>query len=326
MRGIAWETYEADLITSLEGRMKQIMVTTRWHEDDIPGKILPENFDGRTGWYQDRTTNEWWYVLSLPAECEFEGDPLGRQVGEFMWPELFAEKFARSKKRGGYIWSALYQQRPTPEEGLWFKNEFINYYDPGSINIGDLSIYMTSDYAVTDEKKHNGDSDYTVHTVWGIDNEWNIYMLDMWRGRTLSNKWVEEFIRLAKHHKPLIAGEEQGQIIKGVGPFLHRELMNQRVFVRRKQYVSAVGKLQRAQSLIGMAAEGKLWLPTGHLYTDLFRAELLAFPGGKHDDMVDTGSLMANMLRDVISGETPDPEKRETLTLMELFAENERDD
>lgn len=323
MREEAWETYKLDLLTRLQDRRKQVMVTTRWHQDDPCGRILPEGFDGRSGWYRDRETDEPWYILSIPAKAEHENDPVKRKPGEYLWPENWAKQFGAIERRGGWAWSALYQQRPSPQEGLLFQDEHIGIYNFEDLDLGRCRIYITSDYAVTAEAGAN-DPDYTVHTVWAVDDEWNIYMLDMWRGRTLSNVWVDQFIKLAKKYKPLMAGEEQGQIIKGVGPFLARQLQEERVFVHRKQYTSAVSKEQRAQSLMGLASTGKFHLRRGHPMTALFRAELLAFPGGKHDDMVDTATLMARMLMDMIAGRkkgkplSPDGE-----TLDEIFLRNE---
>ena len=335
MREEAWETYKLDLLTRLQGRAKQIMVTTRWSEDDVAGRILPEGFDGSSGWYQDRETGEWWYVLSLPAKAEHERDPLGRKPGEYLvdfetkkgdrfW-EKFEQRWKSAERRGGYMWSALHQQRPAPEEGLLFQAEHIQYFNLGDLNLDEITVYITSDYAVTAEAG-SPDPDYTVHTVWGIDHEWNIYMLDMWRGRTLSDEWVKQWIRLCKLWKPLIAGEEQGQIIKGVGPFLTQQMRDEQVFVHRKQYPSVTSKEARAQPLLGMASMGKLWLQRGHPMTDLFRAELLTFPAGRHDDMVDTATLMARMLGDILAGTERKKTSPQGETLIELFLRHEKED
>lgn len=323
MRAEAWDTYQADLLTRLEGRSKQLMIGTRWNEDDIAGRILPEDYNGESGWHKDRETGELWYVLNIPAKAE-ENDPIGREPGEWLWKDRFGEKyFAPREKRGGYIWSALYQGRPSPEEGLLFQADHINYYEPSDIDLASLTYYITSDYAVTAEAGST-DPDWTVHTVWAVDPDFNIYMIDMWRGRTLSDVWVTEFLRLVKRWKPLMAGEEAGQIIKGVGPFLVNQMREEGVFVHRKQYTSSTSKEQRAQSLLGMASMGKLFLPRGHPKTEIFRAELLAFPGGKHDDMVDTGTLFARMLADIISGTKPKGKgSPHGETLHELFMRNE---
>lgn len=309
MREEIWETYKADLVSRLEGRAKQCMVFTRWHEDDPAGRILPDNFDGRTGWYRDRETGEKWYVLSLPAVSEHDNDPLQRQPGEWLWPERFGpKKLGGVRRRGGPIWSALYQQRPSPEEGLMFSVDHIARYDPGDLDLTTLKTYIASDYAVTAEAGAP-DPDYTVHMVWGVDQDFNIYLLDIWRARATPDVWVREFIRLCKKWNPLRAGEEAGQIIKSVGPFLEQMMHEERVYVDRVALHSATSKEQRAQSLLGMASMGKMFLPDRAKARpemmpamDAFEKELLQFPAGRHDDTVDAATLFARMLNRIISG------------------------
>jgi predicted phage terminase large subunit-like protein len=317
MRDEVWETYKTDLVSRLEGRFKQLMVFTRWHQDDPAGRILPSNYNGASGWHTDRETGERWYVLSLPAVSEGEGDPLKRPKGEWLWPERFGEdRLGGRRRRGGWQWSALYQQRPSPEEGLMFQAEHIKRYDPNALDPLRLKIYISSDYAVTDEAG-SPDPDYTVHQVWGVDPEWNLYLLDMWRGRTLADEWVLQFVRLVKKWKPLMAVEEGGQIIKSVGPFLTRIMQEERAFVARVQINSSTSKEQRAHSLLGMAAMGRMFFPDrakcspdmlGAL--DAFEAELLQFPTGKHDDTVDAATLFGRFIDQAISGSRPRHERK----------------
>ena len=313
MRDEAWETYKADLLSRLQGRRKQIMVFTRWHQDDPAGRILPEDYDGRSGWFDDRETGEDWYVLSLPAVAEHDDDALGRAPGEWLWPEAFGEaQLGGVRKRGGWIWSALYQQRPSPAEGLMFTPDHIMRYDRSSIDLTAMQVYIASDYAVTEDG--GGDNpDWTVHQVWGVDAERNIYLLDMWRGRTQSDVWVREWCRLAKRWKPLMAFEEGGQIIKAVGPLLRAAMQDEQVFVARRQLNSSTDKPSRAQALLGLAAMGKMYLPhrtqvsDGMLvHLDAFEKELLTFPGGTKDDTVDAATLFARGIDALLLGQKPE--------------------
>lgn len=311
MRQEAWETYKADLVSSLQGRKKTLMITTRWHQDDVAGRILPEDYNGETGLFNDRETGEEWYVLSIPAMAEKENDPLGRAIGEYMWPEEFTDKFDAARKRGGWIWSALFQQRPSPAEGLMFTSDHISRYDRASLDLTRMQVYIASDYAVTEEGA--GDNpDWTVHQVWAVDEARNIFLLDMWRGRTQSDRWIREWIRLVRKWKPLMAFEEAGQIIKAVGPLIRAVMQDEGVFVARHQITSTTDKPSRAQTLLGLAAMGKMYLPKRAevspemlVALDAFEAELLTFPGGTKDDTVDTASLFARGIDIVALGRKP---------------------
>ena len=309
MREEIWENYTTDLLSRLQGRAKQMMVFTRWHQDDPAGRILPENYDGRTGWYRDHTTNEPWFVLSLPAVAERDDDPLGRKPGEWLWPERFGEdKLGGMQRRGGWRWSALFQQRPSPEEGLMFTKDHIQSYDYGSLDLTRLAKYGSSDYAVTAEAGSN-DPDWTVHLVWGVDEDFNIYLLDGWRERTESDKWVEALVRLVRRWKPSRWVEEKGQILSSVGPFLRQILARERLYIDRQQLTSSQSKEARAQALLGLGAMGKFHLPTRatapkHLLPliDAFEAELLQFPTGTHDDTVDAATLFARFIDRILEG------------------------
>lgn len=330
MRDEAWETYLADLVSSLQGRKKQLIVTTRWHEDDIAGRILPQDFDGRTGWYRDRNTGEPWYVLCLAAIAERDDDPLGRKIGEPLWPDEFAAKFENARKRGGFVWSALFQQRPSPEEGLMFSKDHIQHFDYGSLDLSRLAKYGSSDYAITAEAGSN-DPDWTVHLVWGVDEDFNIYLLDGWRERTESDKWVEALVRLVRRWKPSRWVEEKGQIMGSVGPFLRQILDRERLYIDRQQLTSSVSKEARAQALLGLGAMGKLMIPSRatapkHLLPliDAFEKELLQFPGGTHDDTVDAATLFARFIDRILEGRPaaaqPSPHGE---TLDDLFSRHE---
>lgn len=334
MREEIWENYKTDLLSRLQGRHKQVKTFTRWHNDDPAGRVLPEDFNGRTGWYRDRETDEKWFVLSIPAVAEHDNDPLGRAAGEWIWPGRIDEKTkGATQKRGGWMWSALYQQRPSPEEGLMFREEHFRRFDYQRLDRSGLQIYITSDYAVTAEAGAT-DPDYTVHMVWGVDKDWNIFLLDAWRGRSEPDVWVKQWIRLCKTWKPLLAGEEQGQIIKSVGPFLKIIMAQENVFVQRRQLTSSTSKEQRAQPLLGMAALGRLYLPRRDtaphdllLFLDAFESEMLQFPTGKHDDTVDSASLFARMLDQIIAGRTPERKgSPHGDTLDDLFRRNEENE
>lgn len=306
---------------------------TRWHEDDPAGRILPVNYDGKTGWVEGLDGNLW-YVVCLPAICEREDDPLGRKVGDRLWPEWFTEKHFEPYKRNARTWSALFQQRPAPESGDYFQSEWLKPYGEGTRvpapHRDTLHVYGASDYATTDDG-----GNYTVHIVAGIDPNHNVFLLDLWRARTSSDKWVETFCDLVQKWRPLGWAEETGQIRAGVGPFLHKRLMERQLFIARARFPTRGDKQVRAQSIRGRAAMGCLYVPTAASWYPDFRSELLAFPAGKTDDQVDCLGLIGQILDKMVQGspKSIDASKQKilstdpnvcTVTLDDVWEENEK--
>ena len=160
-----------------------------------------------------------------------------------------------------------------------------------------LNIYGASDYAVTD----NG-GDYTVHLIVGVDPQNRIYLLDVWRRQTSPDRWIGAFCDLALKWKPLQWAEEQGQISAGVGPFLDQPTRERQAYVYREQFPTRGDKARRAQSIRGRMALDGLYVPERAPWYANFRAELLSFPAGKHDDQVDALGLIGQLLNKMVVG------------------------
>jgi predicted phage terminase large subunit-like protein len=302
IRDKIYSTYIDDIRTRLKPHAWQLLMMTRWHEDDMAGRILPEDYAGESGLIRCRDGFDW-YVVCLPAEAG-ANDPLGRKPGEILWSDWFiAEELKVIKEHNPRTWSSLYQQRPTREEGNFFKREWLQPYK--KLPEG-CRFYGASDYAVT----ANG-GDYTVHMVVAVDRDGNIYLVDLWRGQTESDKWIEALLDLVAKHKPLKWAEEQGQIIKSVGPFLIKRSRERKVFFAREQFVSATDKPSRARSIQARMSMGMFYVPESTPWLADFIAELLAFPAGKNDDQPDTLSLIGRLLEEMQGRlqEAPSPEK-----------------
>ena len=301
------EWYGSDLWTRLKPGAAVIVIMTRWHEDDLAGWLLEEAKKG----------GEQWDVLSLPMIAE-ANDPLNRKPGEQLWPEWFTEEMVAMARRDARKWSALYQQRPAPEEGAFFRREWLRWYDEAPKH---LRIYGASDYAVTD-----GDGDYTVHGVFGIAPDHSIYVLDWWREQEASDVWVETMLDMAAKHKPLAWAEESGQIIKSLGPFITKRQREREQYFYRKQFSSAADKPTRAQGIRGRMAMGMVYFPKGKPWAEELVRELLTFPAGKYDDQVDVFSLLGRMLDSMAAGELPPPpaDPNREPTFNEILRESRR--
>lgn len=295
IRDKTWDWYKSDLYTRLKPGGRIVLIQTRWHEDDLAGRLLADMATG----------SDQWDVISLPAVAE-ANDPLGRRPGEALWPEWENNDELERKRRtvGPRDWTALYQQRPAPEEGDYFKAEWLRPYDKTPAR-ETIRIYGGSDYAVTADG-----GDYTVHAVVGLDPEGRMYLLDLWRKQAASDEWVEAFCDLVREWKPVGWAEEQGQIRAGVGPYLDRRQRERQAYVYRESFPTRGDKAVRAQSIRGRMAMEGLYVPVNAAWYPALRAELLSFPAGKHDDQVDALGLVGQLLDYMSAGNKPeDPEK-----------------
>lgn len=288
-RNRVWEWFNDDLTTRLRPGGAVVLVQTRWHEDDLAGRLLERQ-------------PEDWRVLSLPAIAESPSDPLGRKVGEALWSDDaygYGAQLLRTQGRAETrTWAALYQQRPAPLEGSLFRREWL--IREAAPPRDRMRVYGASDYAVTSDG-----GDWTVHVVIGMDPQGRLHLLDLWRAQASSDVWVETFCDLVLKWRPLAWAEENGQIKSGVGPFLERRMRERQAHVSRRQFPTRGDKATRAQSIIGrMGLDGLRVRPDAPWIADL-EAELLSFPAGKHDDQVDALGLAGQLLDMMVRGVTP---------------------
>ena len=156
-----------------------VVINHRMHEDDLSGRLLAQQAAG----------GDQWTVIELPAIND---------GSEALWQEAYplsALERIRTNTQPRF-WSALYQQRPAPEEGDYFKREWLKPYSEVPAR-ETLQVYGGSDYAVTADG-----GDYCVHLVVGDPNG-RMYLLDIWRKQAASDEWVEAFCDLVLKWKPL---------------------------------------------------------------------------------------------------------------------------
>ena len=313
------EAYQDDILTRLKPGGSVMLTQTRWHEEDLAGSLLPVGYDGESGMIECRDGNVW-EVICIPAQAYRADDPLGRKIDEYIWPEWFPEDHWATFKRNARTWSALYQQKPTPEEGDFFKADWLRPYTKAP-DLQTLRVYGGSDYAVSSDK-----GDYTVHAVVGLDPEGRMYLLDLWRKQASSDQWIESFCDMVLQWRPMSWAEEQGQIKSGVGPFLERRMHERRAYTVREQFPTRGDKAIRAQSMRGrMALEG-LYVPVNApWYADL-RSELLSFPAGKHDDQVDALGLVGQLLDRMQAGLRPKSQEQKPRDRWDAVFDDDGDD
>lgn len=283
MREKVWDWYTSTLYTRLTPDGRIIVVMTRWHEDDLVGRLLKkEEEEIRDGSH----VGERWTVINFPALAE-ENDFLGRKVGAALWPEYgFDERRMEQIKSdvGSYVFNALYQQRPTAAEGAMIKRDWWKYYSTNPEYMQFDELLQSWDCTFKD----SDGSDFVVGQVWGRIGA-NKYLVDMVRGRMDINQTMDAIKNLsAKWPKARLKLIED----KANGPALI-QMLNRKVggmvAVNPKD-----SKVARVSTIVPDIEAGNVFLPEGKPWVQDFIEECASFPKGANDDQVDGMSQALN--------------------------------
>ena len=283
VRNSTWEWYKADFLTRLKPDASQIIIQTRWHEEDLSGKILPENWQGESGWIDCRDGQKW-YVISLPAQAE-QNDPLGRKPGEWLWTEWFTKDFWLSIKRSQSKrnWNALYQQIPAAEDGDFFKREWFNKrWDSLP---AELEYYIGADYAATED-----DGDYTEIGVFGVDANRHVYVVDWFSGQVTSKEWLRELFYFAKKYKINWHAAEPGIIRRMSEATIKDTMVEQSTYFGLNWIGGGNSKEANAYSFRNLCEHGRVYWPRDNDITERVINQLLKAFGGRYDDAIDACS------------------------------------
>ena len=283
-RDANWDWYTSTAYTRLAPGGGILVILTRWHDDDLAGKLLKQASDN----------GEQWEVVNYPAVAEVDEE--FRKQGEPLHPERYdAEALTRIEKAvGPRDWSALYQQNPVADDGDYFTRDMIQYYDPEDIDIDRMRFYAAWDLAIG----KNDRNDYTVGMVAGISEDDEIFIVDIVRGRWNGFEIVEQILDLYEIWKPSMIGIEKGHIEMALGPFLEKRIRERGLF---EAYIKDLktgrrDKEARARAIQGRMQQGMVFFPRNEQFTGPAVAELLRFPNGTHDDQVDALSWLGLMM------------------------------
>jgi predicted phage terminase large subunit-like protein len=271
-----WEWYRNELLTRLKPGGRIVLVMTRWHVDDLGGRLL--------------AGDDPWQVLRLPARAE-ANDPLGRKPGAPLWPEWEGTD-ALDRKRiavGGRVWNALYQQAPQADEGHLFQ--------VGRIAIADAvppDARMVRAWDLAASEGGSGDPDWTVGLKLAALPDGHMAVVDVLRLRAGPLDVAETILRTAQRDGagvPVGLPQDPGQAGKQQVAWLTQRLAGFRVVASPE----TGAKQSRALPVAALAEAGRLHLLRAAWNQTLLN-ELAEFPHGRKDDQVDALARAHTML------------------------------
>ncbi|WP_312024726.1 phage terminase large subunit [Nonomuraea sp. WAC 01424] len=298
----AWDWWTDVAATRLAPGAPVVLILTRWHEDDLAGRLLAAE-DGHL-----------WRVVNIPAQADHdpnrgESDPLGREPGEYMQSargRTRAQWEAIKVRSGSRTWASLYQGRPAPAAGDIFQRDWWREFtsprwivrDDGThIAPGADEVCMSWDMAFKD----TDGSDYVVGQVWaryGLE----LFLLDQVHDRLsftatcaalrqMAAKWPQATLKLVED--------------KANGTAVINSLSRQ---VSGLVPVEPDGsKEARARAVTPFIEAGQVWLPSPEVapWVGGFINEAAAFPNGSHDDQVDAATQAINrmLLAPILAGD-----------------------
>ncbi len=276
VRDKTWDWFVDDALTRLEPGARAILLGTPRHEDDVIGRAV--------------ATGEW-TVIRLPALAE-DDDPLGRERGEALCPERYTvDDLEKIRQRRSSTFTSLYQCRPAPEDGDVFKSKNLRRFTT-------LPAVKGRRFAMLDTA-HSTKSraDYTVLTLFfaSLPPNPRLYVTHVFRDRVDSGEhieWVDRCIRtLDRPDWPTFIGVEDKTFGSTMLATARRFGRNGMPVFRSEQ--AETDKVSRAQTAAAISTQGQLLLLEDAPWTDEAVREMLSFPNGLHDDIVDTISYGA---------------------------------
>lgn len=309
--------YQAVFRTRLAPGGGIIVVLTRWHDDDPAGALLAKEAELRKLGVPDYELENW-DVVSYPAIAEhdewllsdgeiFQGAPpddamdgarMLRHKGEALHPERYPlNELTKIKNTvAPSVWSALYQQNPTPDDGEFFKRHDFRYRWLDTESVKRARVFITFDLAIKKTQKR----DWTVGVVFALTHENHLFVLDVVRGRWGTKEIVDNVVALVEKWKPEVYAGERGQIYEAVWPLVREKLVSMGLYISVDEtLVPMTDKEVRARPLQGRTQTHTLFFSYNDtvrpaIYDEVER-ELLRFPNGTHDDIVDALSWGARL-------------------------------
>jgi phage terminase large subunit-like protein len=304
VREFVWNVYRSQMRLRIQGpRCPIIVAGTRWHEDDLTGRLRAAA--------KANSEADQWHVTRIPTLADGDDDPLGRQPGEPLETRRFPieEVLARRATMGSYLWASLEQQLPAPEEGGELKRAWFRLDD----RMPDRADDWLTSWDMKLKDKETGD--YVVGQCWARTGT-DFWLVDQLRGQwnqaTTINAICLMYVRHRDARRHIIENTGNGPEVMETlrhgmpgyevdddtaGLLGMTEDERQQVSELRQRGMPGLvpnnpkgSKEVRARAVSPYAEAGNVHLPAGSSWTGGFLDEIAAFPKGSHDDQVDAFS------------------------------------
>ena len=296
-----WDWYTSTAYTRLSPGGGVLVILTRWHDDDLAGRLLAAQAEG----------GDTWELVNYPAIAD--EDEKFRKKGEALHPDRYPRRaLERIRKAvGDRDWSALYQQKPVADEGAYFTRQMFQYYDDHDLPPREELVFYTAWDLAVGTKEHN---DWTVGVTVAIDMHEHIWVVDTVRIKEDAMGIVENILDNFEKWPAMATGLEKGQIEMAIGPFLNKRVQERKLweFNYEELKTGRRDKQARARAMQGMMRSGNVSFPNVEKYKwaqDL-QNEMLRFPSGVHDDQVDALAWIGLMINEMVTYMPPTPEKK----------------
>lgn len=288
------EWYKTTFLSREEPDAAIVIIQTRWHEDDLTGWLLSEEDNADT-----ETEREHWHIVCLPAiseelghfpaSCTLEPD-FRKEIGEALCPKRYnIQKLLQKQSKGEYEFGALYQQRPTAKQGLFFHVDKLEIVDTAPVEARRARGW--------DQSATAGGGDFTAGPKMSKDKEGIFYIEDVQRGQwdtATRDRTIRQTAELDGRGCKQVGEQEPGSGGKGQAENFVRMLAGFPVVT----YPATNAKEIRADPFSSQVNAGNVKLVRG-AWNKAYIEELRTFPHGKHDDQVDGSSLAFNELNGV---------------------------
>lgn len=291
VRNDVWKWFNRVVSTRLHGLSVIVIIQTRWSHDDLIGRLT----DQKNRYYRESVAKQW-RVINLPAildDAEL-AKALGRKVGEPLWPTRFPLTLlesARTLDPEGF--SALYQGRPTPPEGSFYKRDMLEGVGYTLDQLPkNLTRYGSCDLAVSPEK----DADKSCVGDWGIDSQGCAWLLPhIYWERKAADDSVEKIWQMGKEAGWISLFGETGQISRSVGPFLTKRMDEEGVYFEVIDFPTGGSKASKSVSFRGRLKQGKVKLPKFASWYPEAEEQMLKFTGIEDNEEDDFCDMLARL-------------------------------